>query len=231
MNSISIVIPAFNVASCIISTVQKIRNIFEEAEIIIVVNEPIFKTAKAVEDIVSRDNRIKALYFGKRLGKGKAILEGFKIAQGKILGFIDADYPFDLSDIQEKISRLDSAEYDCIICSKWKGRSFRQVNQSLFRKILSRVFNFIIRNWLCLNFTDTQAGTKFIRKEVLTKIGYNFVCSGFDFDVELLKRLVMKGASIKEVYVPNYRNKSSTVNLFREIPSFIFNLYRLKRSI
>ena len=231
-NNISIIIPAFNAAHCIASTLQRTRRVFgEEIEIIIVVNESAHKTLKAIEDIVSKDNQMRVLHFDRRLGKGRAILEGFKIAQGRIWGFLDSDGPFNLSAIKENLNLIDSGMCDCIICSKWFGRSFRQVDQRFFRKILSRLFNFIVRNWLNLNFIDTQAGAKFLRKEVFTKVGYNFICSGFDFDVELLKRLLLKGARIEEVYVPHYRNNNSTVSAFREAPSIIFNLCRLKRSV
>lgn len=227
---VSVIIPAFRAFRHIKSTAARIRQIFgDEAEIIIIINDPTQKTLYAVEEAVAEDKDIKFLNFKKRLGKGKAIVEGFKIAKADILGFIDADCPFELKILKEELGYLYSGEYDCIIFSKWKGCRFRQIDQQFTRKCLSRIFNLLVKRLLGLDFVDTQGGAKFIKKEAFLKIGYDFSCLGFVFDVELLKKLLANGARIKEVCISYYKPELSTVNIFRDAIPVVKELLRLRR--
>jgi|GEM_PF-2587859 len=77
-NKISIVIPCFCAENFIKGTIEKTREVFgEEIEIIVVINEPKEDTLLVVKKIFENDKHGKILYFGKRIGKGMAILEGF----------------------------------------------------------------------------------------------------------------------------------------------------------
>lgn len=217
MKRLSIVIPAFRATRHIKSTASRIKEAFgSEAEIIIVINEHSNNTLSVVKEIAAKDNNIKFLQHRKRLGKGRAILEGFKVAEADILSFIDADCPFELKTLKEELKCLYYGEYDCVIFSKWKGQTFKQVKQGFVRKCLSRIFNLSVRKLVGLNFVDTQGGAKFVQRKAFLKLGYDFGCSGFVFDVELLKKLLASHARIKDVYIPYYKTEVSTVNIFRD---------------
>ena len=230
MKKICIVIPAFRAAAYIESTVTRVKQVFaDEAEIIIVVNDPLDNAISVVRRIAAEDENVRFLQFSKKLGKGKAILEGFKIAQANVLGFIDADCPFDLKVLKSELDCFSNSDCDCIIFSKWQGRKFNQVSQPFVRKCMSRVFNLLVRKLVSLDFVDTQGGAKFIRREVLLKLGYDFTCLGFVFDVELIKKLLANNAGIKEVYIPYSKTGVSTVNVFRDLFPVLRSLFRLKR--
>lgn len=230
MKRLSIIIPAFQASEYIKSTLSRIKEVFgSEAEIIIVINDDTNKTLSAIKELAIDDNNIRLLQFTERLGKGKAILEGFKVAEADTLGFIDADCPFDLKTLKEELGYLYSDANDCIIFSKWKGQTFKQVNQRFIRKCLSRIFNLLVRKLIGLDFVDTQGGAKFVKRKAFLRLGYEFDCSGFVFDVEMLKKLVANRARIKEVYLPYYKTELSTVNIFRDAVPVMRKLLRLRR--
>ena len=165
--------------------------------------------------------------FSEKLGKGGAILEGMKIADGDWIGFIDADDAFDLKYLKTQLLSLDN--YDCIIASKWKGRNIFQVNEPIIRKILSRGWNILVRVLLNLNYYDTQAGAKFFKKEVKDNIGDDFISKGFAFDVELLNKIKKNNFSIKEIYVPSKFIPGSTFKL-RHCKQMFKDLLKIWRS-
>lgn len=231
-NDISIIIPVFHTGAIIESSISKIRKVFGFGiEIIVVVNEPEKKNLAIVKEIAGADKNIHCLYFEKKLGKGKAILEGFKISTGDIVGFIDADVPFPLKSVQENFKSFYFNECDCLIFSKWRQRSFFQVNQRVIRKCLSRLFNLVVRVLFKLKFRDTQGGAKFLKKTALEKIGYDFYCMGFIFDVELLIKLISKNMVIKEIPIDNYCSQMSTVNILADFIPVLVSLWGLKHKI
>ena len=88
---------------------------------------------------------------------------------------------------------------------------------------------FITKIFLQLDFRDTQGGSKFIRKDALKKIGNDFQCLDFTFDIELLLKLEQKGLKTEEVHVEHYFNEESTVNIIRDTFPVFMNLLKLRK--
>ena len=201
MTKISIIVPAYNEGKRIESTLNSLLSNFPDGEIIVVSNGSKDNTVEILKKWKGKNKNLVYLDFSEKLGKGGAILEGMKIANGDWVGFIDADDAFDLKYLKARL--LSLSHYDCIIASKWKNKNIFQVNEPIVRKILSRAWNILVRVLLNLNYYDTQAGAKFFKKEVNNKIRYNFISRGFAFDVELLDKIRKNNFNINEVYVPS----------------------------
>jgi glycosyltransferase involved in cell wall biosynthesis len=222
MAKVSIIVPAHNEQSTIKRNVAELSNAFLDAEIVVVCNGCSDMTYEVCSEI--KKSNLKVVNFNDHIGKGGAILEGLKIVNGDLIGFVDADGSFSPKDVKKIINGLEN--YDCVIASKWKGRKFSEVKGGLKRKIGSRTWNFLARALAGLEFKDTQAGLKFFKREVLDNInGTHFICQGFGFDVELLYRIKKTGFSISEVYVPIKENKKSTFSM-RSSPKMFVNLLR-----
>ena len=219
---VSIVIPAHNEEERISETVTEISDNFRSAEIIVICNGCSDKTYPVARKI-KRPN-LKVLNFHERIGKGGAIIEGFKVATGDVVGFVDADGSFKIEDIKNVIDGLD--KYDAVIASKWDDVPFFEVQSGFSRKIGSRGWNFLANLFAGMDFSDTQAGLKFFRRKVVDEVmKKDFVCRGFDFDVELLYRINNAGFKINEVHVSIRDGGRSTFNM-RSSPKMFVNLMR-----
>lgn len=219
---VSIVIPAHNEEKRIEDTVTEISDGFRSAEIIVVCNGCSDKTYPVARKI-KRPN-VRVLNFHERIGKGGAILEGFKVATGDVVGFVDADGSFKVGDIEKAIGGLDS--HDAVIGSKWKGKPFFKVQSGLSRRIGSRGWNFLVNLFAEVDYSDTQAGLKFFRRGVVDAVTErDFVCRGFDFDVELLYRIKTAGFKVKEMPVSIRDGGKSTFDM-RSSPKMFVNLMR-----
>lgn len=226
---ISVVIPAYNEEKRIGNVLTSMENTFgEKCELIVVCNGCVDNTAQLVRNVSKVHPNIRCLEFTQKLGKGGAILEGLKKADGRYMGFIDADDAFENKAVEKMINALIDDECDCIIASKWKDQSFDSVSEGALRKILSRGWNILVRELFHLPFRDTQAGAKFLTKKVFDAIDKNFICRGFDFDIELLWKIQKNNFRIKEVYVPNRCVAGGKFSIKHVFPMFI-NLIKLWR--
>lgn len=223
---LSIIIPAYNEAERITNTINSIYSEFKnDIEVIVVSNGSVDGTCKIVRPLSKKFKNLKYLEYKKRVGKGKAITKGLEIAKGNKMGFLDADDAFDIKGINYLISLLDEG-YDCAIASKWKGQSFNEVPETFFRKILSRIWNLLVRIIIGLNYYDTQGGAKFLTKKAYQKINNDFICSGFEFDVELLLKLKKSNCKVKEVFIDNKCTKESKFKYKYMLP-MLYNLFRI----
>ena len=183
---ISIVVPAYNEEKLIAGTVRKLRKIGE----VIVVSDGTDNTAEK-----ARDAGAYVVEFSKRLGKGGAIKQGLTIADGDVVGYVDADMPVGIQDLRRLISVIP--EYDMAIASRWKGLA---ENYPLFRRMASRIGNLSSRVLLGLPFSDTQCGAKFFVRD-LVGLALSVRTDGFSFDMAFLKKSMDEGFSIVEIPV------------------------------
>jgi glycosyltransferase involved in cell wall biosynthesis len=218
----SIVIPAYNEESVIENTLTDLRQL-KDAELIVVCNGCTDRTFEIVQSLDF--SNVICIKIPEK-NKGTAIIEGFKHAKFNIIGFTDADGSFETKYIKRLIRGINGA--DCVIASKWKGRSFFTVNWPLKRKISSRAWNLLVNTLLNLNIDDTQAGAKFMKKSVYDAIDKDFISRGWEMDVELLYKIKKKGYKIKEIYTPvKPIERISTFNM-KKAPEMFINLIKIR---
>jgi dolichol-phosphate mannosyltransferase len=225
--NISIVIPAYNEEARIESVVKNICDHFPGQEIIAVCNGCTDNTYHVLNSLRSRYPQIQILNFPQKLGKGGAIIEGFKVAQGERIGFADADDSVEPSDIKKLFDALDNS--DGVIASRRLSASKITSQQPIIRRFSSRVFNIIVRALFDLTFKDTQCGVKVFRKEAIKDILDSLSTNGFEFDVELLWKLKNKGYRIVELPVVWKHAEGSTFRL-TNAPVMLLSLLKIRLS-
>lgn len=225
----SIVIPAYNEEKNIKKTVMGLFNEIKKLEIIIVSDGSTDATNSVVKNLQKKYSTLKLIKLSKRSGKGIAIIKGFEITRGNIIGFLDADNPFLINKIKQMIDSLNGRKVDCVIGSKWKNVNFKDVKEPNLRKIFARIWNLLIRLLFNLRFYDTQCGAKFIKRNVLKDIGLNFICRGYEMDVELLWKISKRGYSIKECFLSSSSRVDSKFRM-KNCVEMLINILKLRFS-
>jgi len=199
MKDVSVIIPAKNEEKHISNTLKEVKRVFDEYGLrheIVVVDDgstdgtykEAIKTAKKLGDVkvVKKENG----------GKGSALNHGFKYCSGKLVTFIDADLDLHPRQIPLFIDYMERYNADVVVGSKRHPLS--KVNYPLDRRILSRAYQIIVRILFNLNLTDTQAGLKLFKYEVLEDILPRVLCKKYAFDLELLVNANHRGFKIVE---------------------------------
>jgi len=175
-----------------------------------------------------RHPEVKLVLQDRPRGKGHAIREGFRHATGDIVLIQDADLEYDLDDYDALLAPILSHRALFVLGTRhagdWKIRQFAQ------QKLLSAGLNFghafftgLINVLFRQNMTDPFTMFKVFRRDGL--FGLKFQCNRFDFDHELVIKLVRKGYRPLEIPV-NYRSRSfregKKVRLFRDPLTWIW---------
>jgi hypothetical protein len=157
--------------------------------------------------------RVQLILEDRPSGKGHAVRAGLRKATGDVVLFQDADLEYDLDDYDGLIEPILSYRQNFIIGSRhtmntrlWKIRKFNDAGG------LGALFNFGHLIFLALfnviywqRLSDPFSMFKVFRRECL--YGIDFECDRFDFDYEIVIKLLRKGYRPLELPV-NYRSRS-----------------------
>jgi len=234
IKKIAVVIPAHNEEKRIGRTLKNYLEYFGELKkskkldfvIVVVLNACSDNTRKVVEKFLC--DELVILEF-ERGGKGFAIIEGFKWAIANnwdLIGFIDADMASPPNSFYGLIKNLRN--YDGVIADRWDANSKITPRQSLFRRFISRGYNFIVRSLFFFNHKDTQCGCKLFKKKLLEKVVPKLGASEWGFDVDLLFYSRREKAKIKSIPTEWHDEKGSKVNLKKTPITMFLSAIRLR---
>lgn len=228
MVKISIIIPAYNEEDRLEKTVKDYTDYFEnqDYELIIIPNGCRDKTEEITEKLSKENSQIKYKTIKEALGKGEALKEGFRIAQGDLIGFVDADNstkPKDFNDLVKNIKKDD-----CIIASRYIKGAIVKPKQKTTRIIASRVFNTLVRILFGLKIHDTQCGAKLFKKIAIKNILPKLDITRWAFDVDLLLQLKNQKYKIKEYPTKWEDSLGSVLKMHKAIPEMFLSLGRLR---
>jgi len=221
---LSIVLPVYNEASTFSVLMERLLDLElnnVQKEIIIVESNSRDNSRELVLNY-RHQPEVKIVLQEKPSGKGNAVREGMEHATGDILLIQDADLEYDLNDYIALLEPLLTYRNPFILGArhggKWKMRHFTDQAQ------LSAYFNFghvLFTNLLNVLYRqrmkDPFTMFKVFRRDCLYNL--EFECNRFDFDFELVIKLIRKGYTPLEIPV-NYNSRSfregKKVNVFRD---------------
>jgi dolichyl-phosphate beta-glucosyltransferase len=168
---LSIVIPVYNEEHRIGRSLLDLVTFFEQhhinAEIIVVDDGSIDATATVIQEFASNQCHVVPLTV-PHSGKAGAVLAGFRIAQGPIVGFADADMATPLDTWFQCRDAL-TAGAGVAIASR-EGIGANRLGEPLYRHVMGRAFNLLVRALLLPGVDDTQCGFKFFTREAIETI-------------------------------------------------------------
>src|SRR5688572_27854062 len=145
--TVSIVIPAYNEAGRLPTTLEKIRRYadshHEVREIVIVDDGSRDATAAVVRDAAARDSRIQLVSYLPNAGKGYAIRRGIIEAQSELILISDADLSTPIEEIEKLAGALQ--HYDLAIGSRGVDESTVKQRQRWYRQKMGKALNRIMR--------------------------------------------------------------------------------------
>ncbi len=198
---LSIVIPAFNEEARLRPTLDVYSAFYERLygnnfEIIVAVNGSVDHTEDVARDVARIHPQVKVVVDPGKIGKGGAILMGFRAAKGDIVGFVDADGSTQPDAYQDLVEHIGDA--GCIIASRWMPGATVSPKQPMPRRIASRIFNSLVRTLFSVKITDTQCGAKVLSRKALDAVLPRIGLTRWAFDVDLLFQIRRAGFRIEE---------------------------------
>ncbi|HAO79535.1 MAG TPA: glycosyltransferase family 2 protein, partial [Verrucomicrobia subdivision 3 bacterium] len=142
--------------------------------------------------------RVKLILEDQPRGKGHAVRAGLKATTGDYVLIQDADLEYDLEDYDALLEALVTGRTAFVLGSRhgghniWKMRQFTgQHGLSLFVNFGHWFFSTLINVLFFQRLRDPFTMFKVFRRDCLYAL--EFECNRFDFDFELLIKLIRKG--------------------------------------
>lgn len=197
------ILPAYNEAARIEETLRQAIDYFGNRGLraqIIVSADGDDGTREKVRTMARNVPGIECIGQAARRGKGRGIREAVRLAQGRIVGFADADNKVPIDDFDRILPALDRG-VDVVIGSRALAASKIEKRQPLYRQIGGKGFRHVMRAFTGLDVCDTQCGFKFFPGHIAKTLFSTQRIDGYMYDVEILVIAVKLGYSIEEVPV------------------------------
>ena len=189
---LSIVVPAYNEAARLASTLQRIQEYLSRsslsAEIIVVLDGPTDATREIARAAARDVPQLKILDRKVNRGKGFTVREGMLAASGQIRLFCDADNSTDIAHF-DKMKPLFDQGYDVVIASrnaKDAPEALQVVSQAGYKRAIGKLGNRIVQIAAVPGIWDTQCGFKAFRAEAAERIFTQTTIERWGFDIEVL---------------------------------------------
>lgn len=222
METLSIVIPAYNEERRLPATLDRVLLYVEKtsipvSEILVVDDGSRDGTAKLVE---AREGIVRLVSNPGNRGKGYAVRNGMLAAKGDWILSTDADLSAPIEELERLLAAARRENAAVAIGSRALDRRLVKVHQPMMRELSGRAFNMAMRMVTGLSFRDTQCGFKLFRRDAAQKIFSRQIEEGFSFDVEDL--LIARALGLRAIEVPvEWSNVEGTkVSLSQGIKSF-----------
>ncbi|MCM8784147.1 MAG: glycosyltransferase family 2 protein [Candidatus Omnitrophica bacterium] len=198
IRNISVFFPAYNeeknIEKVVLSTLDFLKEITSDYEIIIVNDGSKDRTGEIAEDLSKKNPQVKVVHHSKNLGYGSALTSGFRNSTKDLVFFMDSDNQFDIKEIRNLLPLLES--FDVVV-----GYRLRR-KDSFHRKLNAWLFNLLVNILFCLGIEDVDCGFKLFKKEAVENI--KLESKGALISTELLVKIKKRGFRIKQVGVHHY---------------------------
>ena len=198
---LSVIIPAYNEAGRIGPTLSRVVEYLSgkgfEWELVVVDDGSTDATRDLVREAAQRDARVRPIENGTNRGKGYSVRNGFLNTSGEYALFSDADLSTPIEELDGFLLDADGGA-DIVIGSRAMRDSKILKRQPVYRMVMGKTFNRLVRALTVRGISDTQCGFRLFRRSVCEPLFLGQKIDHFSFDAELLFLAQKKGLKIVE---------------------------------
>jgi dolichyl-phosphate beta-glucosyltransferase len=225
---LSIVIPAFNEAQRLGPTLRRVvdylRQDGAQYEVLVVDDGSTDATAEVAAEFAGEG--VCVLRQEVNRGKGAVLKAGVLASRGREVLLTDADLSTPIEDLERLRPHL--AEAELVLGSRSVAGSEIARHQPLYREMMGRTFNLIIRLLGVRGLRDTQCGFKLLRGEVARRLFAELRIERFAYDVELVWLARRHGYRVAEVGVHWADSPSTRVNPLTDSSRMLWDVLALR---
>ncbi len=163
-------------------------------------------------------------------GVGLALKTSWSQSSADIVGYMDLDLATDLKHFPQAYEKIASGNCQLVYGTRLHPQA-RVIGRSLKREISSRLFNFLLKIYLGVHFSDGMCGFKFLQREIFPQLYAGGAQNdGWFFSTELLTVAEWQNLNICELPITwtddPHNSKVKIIPLARK---YLKAMYRLKK--
>ena len=225
---LSIIIPVYNEGSILKKNIETIEKFFKNKfkfEIIVIDDGSTDNSLSILNAIKSKNFKLLSNQINS--GKGYSIKRGINESTGEIILTTDADLSAPIGEFN-KLYKKYSEKIPFVIGSRNKSNSVLNYKQNYSRDILGKIFNYLTKLILNLNYRDTQCGFKLYNSNKIKSIIKLCDVNRFCIDVEILYLASLKSIQVFEEGIEWNYNTKSTVKLLIDPLNMFIDLVKIR---
>ncbi|MCX7552936.1 glycosyltransferase family 2 protein [Marinicella sp. S1101] len=213
---LSIILPAKNEATSLISLLPELKNIQPDAEIIVVNDGSDDETV-----VVCEQQQVKVVSHPYSRGNGAAIKSGARAATGEVMIFMDADGQHRPEDIEKLLSRYDQG-YDMVV-----GSRGRESQASKTRLVGNGLYNRVASYMTGQKIVDLTSGFRVVNAEKFKQFLY-LLPNGFSYPTTITMAFFRAGFGVGyEPIIAPERIGNSHINVLKDGMRFFLIIFKI----
>lgn len=201
----------------------------QQWRIVIADNGSTDRTFDIARELQQEYNNVIPLRVPRR-GVGLALKTSWGQSKADVVGYMDLDLATDLTHFPEAYQAISREGCDLVYGTRLHPQS-EVIDRPLKREISSRVFNFLLKAYLGVGFSDGMCGFKFLRRDLYPRLYKNGARNdGWFFSTELLTVAEWLGLRLCELPVRWTDDVSSSrVQILPLAKRYLRDMYELKK--
>lgn len=230
---VAVILPVYNEADILLPNVRRLREFLAQQDldyrIVLCDDCSTDATPSRGERLAAEDPRTTYFRFHRRIGKGGTIKNAIRVVDARAYLVLDADLPVDLDRLPSMVAAARATKG--LVVATRRVRTWGAYNRT--RRLLSLLFNALVRMCFATGIKDHQMGCKAIEGYAAKVLAREVRVDGFLFDTELVVAARRRRLPIHLVELPwvDRRAKGgSKVAPFRTALTMFIDLMALRAS-
>jgi dolichyl-phosphate beta-glucosyltransferase len=170
--------------------------------------------------------RFSTVSLGRHAGKGSAVRNAMLLATGQVVGFTDADLPYELTALAQGYDWI--REDRCEVALGHRTNTALAVERRPTRIMASRAFHAAVKRLVCNDRIDTQCGLKLFSRRAAVEIFSRAKVDGFAFDAEVVMLAMRLGLSYRRLPATLVNDQGSTVSIVRDALPMLWDVVKAR---
>ena len=197
--TLSVVIPVYNEKDTIAEILERVRQVDLPMEVIVIDDGSSDGTREVLRSLSHRIDRL--ILLDQNRGKGAAVKAGFAAATGDVVVIQDADLEYDPADFPDLLGPIRTAGADLVFGSRMNGAKPQRAYY-FWHYVGNWVITAITRVLYNTTLNDIYTCYKMVKRKHL--VGLELSSDGFEFDAELVAKLLKRHLVVFEVPIAYY---------------------------
>jgi glycosyltransferase AglD len=229
---LSLVIACYNEEYELAESVRQVVEVLDSTrwswEVIFVDDVSRDRTRELIDQLIARypGKNFRRLFHDHNTGRGRTVTDGFHLARGRFMGYIDIDLEVHARYMPSMLLALEQG------ADAATAQRIYKVQPRLFiRFVASQGYAHLMRLLLGVHLKDTETGYKFFNRERILPLLDQVENERWFWDTEIMVRAVLAGLTIVEIpclFIRRY-DKQSTVNVLADSIEYFKNLWRFRK--